>query len=489
MCMPAATIGSPESCSCRREVYAFLRDTPFCPPAGRVQRRPPWNLFDGLPSDLQATFRRAPLHALLVPRSYIAHEEAMSLFPHWMAALAQAFGQWISSWMDRDFPAFRECSRVVSAQSWALVSRTLVRGPDSQSDPWLQVYAGHPAVGNVMGWPREVLPVFQQPLCSLPVLAVAVLLDVGTLWLYDRHLRRAIPAVTERRSMAVLVGSNQLARVQGDDAQGHVTEDMFSRPEGDDHVAADARHTLDTLGLMAVVAARAGGQRLVLASARGPGLDGVDVIGEIVRDYGWELLTHGTRSPKVARLPRLLERLLMMPNGQPILRPVSTRDEARRSLLSCATARALASALLCLQEGCCDVWQDLWSQCCDGSCVPLQSVLPQQCHGCRERTSVWVHQCASVPLCGTCRERASKGLPKARWALRQSGQMSSSAWKASQGDLKSVRVEGVRCPDAPTAALPLLPWWAALDGDSRVLWLWHHGGNGDGAVGAGGNAD
>ena len=55
--------------------------------------------------------------------------------------------------------------------------------------------------------------------------------------------------VTERRSMAVLVGSKQLARVQGDNAQGHVTEAMFSLPEGDDHVAADARHTLDTLGL------------------------------------------------------------------------------------------------------------------------------------------------------------------------------------------------------------------------------------------------
>ena len=88
----------------------------------------------------------------------------------------------------------------------------------------------------------------------------------------------------------------------------------------------------------------------------------------------------------------------MIPNGQPILRPVSTWDDARRSLLSCATARALAGALLCLQEACCDVWQDLWSQCCDGSCVLSRSVLPQQCHRCRETTSVSVHQCASVPL-------------------------------------------------------------------------------------------
>ena len=320
----------------RRVVYAFLRgDTPFCPPAGRVQRRPPWNPFDGLPSDLQATFQRAPQHALLVPRSYIAHEEAMSLFPHWMVAVAQAFGQWIGSWMARDFPAFREWSRVVSAQSWAMVSGTKVRGPDGQSDPWLQVYAGHPAVGNVMGWPREVLPVLQQPLCSLPVRAVAVVLDVGTLWLYDRQLRRAIPAVTERRSMAVLVGSKQLARVQGDDAQGHVTEAMFSLPEGDDHVAADARHTLDTLGLIAVVEAQAGGQRLVLASARGPRLDGVDVIGEIMRDYGWELLTHGTRSLKVARWPRLLESLPMMPNGQPMARWQVLCSVSRKRAVMC----------------------------------------------------------------------------------------------------------------------------------------------------------
>ena len=89
-------------------------------------------------------------------------------------------------------------------------------------------------------------------------------------------------------------------------------------------MAADARHTLDTLGLAAVVEARTGGQRLALASARSPGLDAAEIIGEIVRDYGWELLTHGTRSPKVARWPRLLEILLVISNGQPILRPVST---------------------------------------------------------------------------------------------------------------------------------------------------------------------
>ena len=99
-----------------------------------------------------------------MPRSYIAHAEAMSLFPHRMAAVAQAFGQWIGSWMARDFPAFRGWSCVVSTQSWATVRGTLVRGPGGQSDPWLQLYADHPALGNVLGGPREVLPVFQEPL-------------------------------------------------------------------------------------------------------------------------------------------------------------------------------------------------------------------------------------------------------------------------------------------------------------------------------------
>ena len=83
--------------------------------------------------------------------------------------------------------------------------------------------------------------------------------------------------------MTVLVGSKQLARVQGDDTQGHVMGAMFSLPEGDDQVAADARHTLDTLGLAAVIESRAGGQSLVLASARGPGQDRVDVIVDAYR--------------------------------------------------------------------------------------------------------------------------------------------------------------------------------------------------------------
>ena len=64
-----------------------------------------------------------------------------------------------------------------------------------------------------------------------------------------------------------------------------------------------------------------------------------------------------------------------------------------------------------------------------------------------------------------------------RWALRHPGQPSSSAWKAIHRDLRDVHVDGVRCPDAPTVVLPLLLWWVAVDGDSRVLWLWHHRGD------------
>ena len=103
------------------------------------------------------------------------------------------------------------------------------------------------------------------------------------MWLYDRQLRRVIPAETGLRSMAVLVGSKQLARIQEDDAQGHITEALLSLSEGDDNVAADARHTIDALGLKAVIEARSGGQRMVLACVRDPGLAGVDVMGRLCK--------------------------------------------------------------------------------------------------------------------------------------------------------------------------------------------------------------
>ena len=89
----------------------------------------------------------------------------------------------------------------------------MARDSDGQGEPWLEVFANHPAVVNIMGWPREVLPVLQQPWCSLPVLAVATMLDVGVLWLYDRQLQRIIPVAEGQRSMVVLVETKQLARI------------------------------------------------------------------------------------------------------------------------------------------------------------------------------------------------------------------------------------------------------------------------------------
>ena len=276
--------------------------------------------------------------------------------------------------------------------------------------------------------------------------------------------------------MAVLVGSKHLARIQGDDAPGRVKVVLLSLPEGDDNASTDARPTMDALDLEPVVEAQSGGQQLVIASAQSPSQAGVDVIVEIVQDYGWRLLAGGKPRLRALRWPRLLEYLLGGLDGQPVLTPTSTWDQAKQSLLSSAAARALAGALLRCHETRNDVWQVLWSQRCEGGRVPSQSILPLVCSGCGDTAPVWVHQCASTRLCGSCRERAGTRWPKATWALRHSGQLSSSAWRAIQRDLRGVQVDGVRCPDDPTAALPLLLWWAALDGDSRVLWLWHHRG-------------
>ena len=62
----------------------------------------------------------------------------------------------------------------------------------------------------------------------------------------------------KQRFMAVLVGSKQLAQIQGDNTPGRITEVLLSLPEGDGNVAADARHTLDAFGLVTVVEARSG---------------------------------------------------------------------------------------------------------------------------------------------------------------------------------------------------------------------------------------
>ena len=61
------------------------------------------------------------------------------------------------------------------------------------------------------------------------------MLDVGELWLYDRHLRRVVPVAKGQKCMAVLVGSKQLARIQGDNAPGRITEGLLWLPDGDDN--------------------------------------------------------------------------------------------------------------------------------------------------------------------------------------------------------------------------------------------------------------
>ena len=134
-----------------------------------------------------------------------------------------------------------------------------------------------------------MLPLFQQQLCSLPVQAVATLLGVWALWLYDQQPKKIVPVTEGQRSMAVLVGSKQLAHIHGDDALGHVTVVLLSLPEGDDNLAADTRHRLNALELGQVVEAQSRGQRLVVAWARSPSQARMDFIGEIVHDYGWRL--------------------------------------------------------------------------------------------------------------------------------------------------------------------------------------------------------
>ena len=113
----------------------------------------------------------------------------------------------------------------------------------------------------------------------------------------------------------------------------------------------------------------------MVASAPSPGQARMDVIGEIVHDHGWRVLAWGKPSLRGVPCPRLLEYLSGKLDGQPVLVPASTRDQAKQSLLRSATARALAGALLRHHQAYNDVWQDLWSQCFEGGGVPSRSVL------------------------------------------------------------------------------------------------------------------
>ena len=102
----------------------------------------------------------------------------MSTFPQWLAAVAQAFGAWVEAWMAENLAAFRAPFREVSTHSRATMYGTMVCDSEGRNEPCLILFVGVLAVGSVMGWPGEVLPVFQELLCSLPTLAVPTVLEM-----------------------------------------------------------------------------------------------------------------------------------------------------------------------------------------------------------------------------------------------------------------------------------------------------------------------
>ena len=191
--MPAGTIGSPRSCSyrCKIEGGRYTRSCEVTHPSARRQ--------GGSSSVRRGT--RLPASPATCGQPFRGHR-CTHCWCHGRASRKKrprpcsltGWRRWRRPSASGSVPGWHGTSRHSGSgpawcRRWALVRGTMVRSPDGKSDPWLQVYANHPAVGNVMGWPGEVLPVLQQPLCSLPILAVAVVLDVGTLWLYDRQLR------------------------------------------------------------------------------------------------------------------------------------------------------------------------------------------------------------------------------------------------------------------------------------------------------------
>ena len=219
-------------------------------------------------------------------RSYIKHDEATCRLPKWMVAVAQAFDYLIESWVPLDYPAFRERAPTVSVQSWALIHGTMVRDSDCNGELLLQVFASHPVVGNIVGWPCELLTVHKQPWCSLPVLAVPAVQDVRVLWLYDRQPQRIIVVAEGHRSIAVLVAS-KVARTQEDDTLGHMTEVLLSLAEGQDNLDADPPNILNALGMEPAVKARSGGQPVVIASAPSSGPAAMDVVGRSRKTRVW----------------------------------------------------------------------------------------------------------------------------------------------------------------------------------------------------------
>ena len=155
----------------------------------------------------------------------------MSTFPQWMATAAQAFSAWIESWVAQYFATFRARFREVSVQSCATIRGAMVRNPEGHNQPWLKVFVARPAVGSITRSPGDVLLVFQRPLCSLPVMAVATGLGMGELWLHYRRRRRVVPVAEGQRCMAVLathgVGTHSIEGKKWHAQAEHFARDLW----------------------------------------------------------------------------------------------------------------------------------------------------------------------------------------------------------------------------------------------------------------------
>ena len=147
------------------------------------------------------------------------------------------------------------------------------------------------------------------------------------------------------------MGRKELALIHGDEGHGRVKAVMLSLPSGNDSVSAEARLTLVAwLQLKPLIEAPSGEQRLVLASEQCPMQDEVDVIVEVLEDYGWQMLVGGRPQLQAVRWSGLYDCLSGGHVGTPFLTPTESRNQGQRSLLQrsllgTATVRALESAL------------------------------------------------------------------------------------------------------------------------------------------------
>ena len=112
----------------------------------------------------------------------------------------------------------------------------------------------------------------------------------------------------------------------------------------------------------------------MFASAECPAQADVDVLVDVMQDYEWRMLAGGKPRFQAVRWPRPLDCLAGGSSGPEVLAPVASWHQALRSLLNSATARVLVNALHRCHEAYNDVWQDLWSQRCEGGCVPSRPV-------------------------------------------------------------------------------------------------------------------